>query len=93
MVDDYLGMKQAGVAGESIQVHFPDIQNWVQAASVVDASIAQQATGAEQVSLAMRNIEEAMHQVLEGITHLETAAHQLEELSRSITELLSCYRL
>lgn len=87
------GVQQSVLAGESIQSLADSVLDSSQAASVIDASTAQQFSGVEQVATAMTNIEKAMQQNLVGTKQLESSAKNLEQVGTSLGELATYYRV
>ena len=53
----------------------------------------QQASGVEQIALAMQNIHQSTVQSLASTRQTEKAAQDLNELSRRLTETVDQYRL
>jgi len=87
------GVRQAGLAGDTIKTLANAMSNWTQAAGMVHASSEQQAAGAEQVSIAMTSIDEAMRQNLHGISQLEKTARELEKLADTLARTLERYKV
>ncbi len=88
-----VGVEQSVQAEDSIRRLAESVNVSSQAASVIDQSAEQQATGVEQVSSAMGGIDEAMQRNLESTGQLETAAKRLEDLGNQLKGLVSQYRL
>jgi methyl-accepting chemotaxis protein len=87
------GVEQSLLAGDSIQALSSSVAESSQAAGVIDSSTEQQFIGVDQVSSAMSNIEEAMHQNLGGTAQLETAARRLQDLGDQLKHLVDRYRV
>lgn len=87
------GVQQSVLAGESIQSLADSVLVSSQAASVIDASTAQQFSGVEQVAVAMTSIDQAMRQSIEGTNQLESSAKRLEELGGALAQLVKYYRV
>lgn len=83
------GLEQSVRAGESIQALTDSVAEAAQAASVIDASSAQQFVGVDQVASAMASIEQAMQQNLAGTGQLEASARRLEDLSGMLKQSLA----
>ncbi len=83
------GVMQSATAGESIQSLSNSVGASSQAASVIQSSTEQQFVGIDQVSSAMANIEQAMHQNKTGINQLEAAATRMGELGGLLKELMA----
>lgn len=87
------GVKLAAQTRESIDQLSGVISESAQAALQVVAGGQQQATGIDQVALAMTNINQATVQSLASTRQAEKAAQNLNELARRLTETLAHYRL
>jgi methyl-accepting chemotaxis protein len=87
------GVEQSALAGESIKSLVDRVASSAQEASVIAASTQEQLIGIEQASSAMVQIEKAMHQNLEGTSQVETAAKKLEDLGRTLEQLVKYYRV
>ncbi|MCX7683155.1 MAG: methyl-accepting chemotaxis protein, partial [Anaerolineae bacterium] len=64
------------------------IEESAQAAMQLVAGGRQQATGVEQVALAMQSIHQATLQGLESTRQVEQAAHRLNALARGFAEIM-----
>jgi methyl-accepting chemotaxis protein len=80
-------------AGDAIAQLAAVIQESAQAAAQMVAGGRQQSTGVEQVALAMQNINQTTVQSLASTRQAEKAARELNELARSLTEIVEQYRL
>jgi methyl-accepting chemotaxis protein len=69
------------------------IDESTQAATQMVAGGRQQASGIEQIALAMQNINQATVQSLASTRQAEKAAQDLNELARSLTEIVTQYQL
>jgi methyl-accepting chemotaxis protein len=69
------------------------IDESAQAATQMVAGGRQQASGVEQIAVAMQNINQATVQSLASVRQAEKAAQNLNELSRSLTETVEQYQL
>ena len=75
-----LGVKQAGDAGESIDILMRSVGEAAQAAIQIAASSQQQLVGMDQIALAISNIKQATTQNVSGTKQLEASALGLHEL-------------
>jgi methyl-accepting chemotaxis protein len=91
VVDQGLGL--AGQTGEAIEQLANVINEAAQAAMQMRAGGQQQATGVEQISLAMQNINQVTAQSLASTRQTEKAARDLNELACSLTETVERYQL
>jgi len=89
-VDD--GVEQSVLAGESIRALTQSVSESSQAANLIATSSEQQFVGVDQVSSAMISIEQAITHNFEGTSYLEDAVKRLEELGRSLKELVQRYK-
>jgi methyl-accepting chemotaxis protein len=87
------GVKLAAQAGESIEQLGAVIRESAQAATQVVAGGRQQATGVEQVALAMQSINQATKQSLLNTRQSEKVAQDLNNLARHLTEIIEQYKL
>ncbi|MCP4543834.1 MAG: hypothetical protein GY832_42515 [Chloroflexi bacterium] len=78
-------------AGEAIAQLAGVIEESTQAATQLVAGGRQQASGVEQVALAMQNINQSTTQSLASTRQAETAARDLNELARSLAEIVEQY--
>ncbi len=85
------GVEQSEAAGESIQKLASSIGEFSQAAGVIFSSSGSQFSRVERVAAAMRNVELAMNNSVEGTTHVENEAKRLEQLALSLTGLVRHY--
>ncbi len=82
------GLEQSEAAGQSIDELAGSIKAFSQAAGVIFSSSEKQFARVERVSTAMRNVEIATSQSMEGTSHLETEARKLEELGLTLRDLV-----
>jgi methyl-accepting chemotaxis protein len=87
------GVEQSRVTGEAIRSLVESVANSAQAAGIINASSNEQLAGTEQASSAMMNIEQAMRENLNVISQVEESAKKLEDLGRSLDQLVNYYRL
>jgi methyl-accepting chemotaxis protein len=86
------GVKLAAQSQEAIEKLAETIRESTQAAMQVMAGGQQQATGIEQISLAMKNINQVTVQSMASTKQAEKAAQNLNELSRKLSDTLQAYR-
>jgi methyl-accepting chemotaxis protein len=86
------GVKLAAQSQEAIEKLAETIRESTQAAMQVMAGGQQQATGIEQISLAMKNINQVTVQSMASTKQAEKAAQNLNELSRRLSDTLQAYR-
>ncbi len=82
------GVNQATTAGESIQDLTETIMEASQAATQAAASSQQQLVGIDQISKAMENIKQATQQNAVGTRQAEKAAQNLNELGRTLKNVV-----
>jgi len=87
------GLELAGQTGAVIERLGGTINEAAQAATQMRAGGQQQATGVEQIALAMQNINQATTQSLASTRQAEKAAQDLNDLARSLTEIVEQYQL
>jgi methyl-accepting chemotaxis protein len=87
------GLELAGQTGAVIERLVGTIDEAAQAAMQMRAGGQQQATGVEQISLAMQNINQATTQSLASTRQAEKAAQDLNNLAYSLTEVAEQYQL
>src|ERR1700685_94845 len=87
------GVKQSVQAGESVQKLGETIAETAQAATQISASSQQQMVGMDQVVQAMENIKMASTQNVASTRQTETAAKNIQELGRKLTELIALYKV
>jgi methyl-accepting chemotaxis protein len=87
------GVKQSVQAGESVQKLGENISEAAQAATQISASSQQQMVGMDQVVQAMENIKMASTQNVASTRQTETAAKNIQELGRKLTELIALYKV
>ncbi len=87
------GMKQSIQAGESVQKLGESIAEAAQAATQIAASSQQQMAGMDQVVQAMESIKMASTQNVASTKQTETAAKNIAELGRKLTELVALYKV
>jgi methyl-accepting chemotaxis protein len=86
------GVRLAAQSQEAIEKLAETIRESTQAAMQVMAGGQQQATGIEQISLAMKNINQVTVQSMASTKQAEKAAQNLNELSRKLSDTLQTYR-
>ncbi len=82
------GVEESESARESIARLADSIAQSFQGANVIFTSSERQFARVERVAAAMRNVELAMNNSLEGTTHLENEAKRLEQLALSLDGLV-----
>ena len=87
------GVKLAAQARQTIDQLGNVIKESAQAAVQVMAGGQQQATGIEQIAIAMSNINQVTVQSMASTRQAEKAAQNLTELARRLTEAVEAYRL
>jgi methyl-accepting chemotaxis protein len=87
------GVQLAAQARQSIEQLSGVINESAQAAMQMVAGGRQQATGIEQIALAMRNINQATVQSLSSTRQAEKSAQSLNELARSLSQTVAQYQL
>ncbi len=87
------GVKLAAQSQEAISQLGSVIKESAQAAMQVMAGGQQQATGIEQIALAMSNINQVTVQTLASTRQAEKAAQNLNELAGHLTQVVDRYRL
>ncbi len=87
------GMRLATQAGGAIRQLGEVIEESAQAAVQMVAGGRQQAAGMEQIAVAMQNINQATAQSLSSTRQAEKAAQDLNDLARSLTEIVERYQL
>jgi methyl-accepting chemotaxis protein len=85
------GVRQAELAGSSIQALTGSVSESSRAANTIGSSIEQQSAGVHQVAMAMASIEQAMHQNVAVTAQLEGSARKLQQLGGSLQELVQRY--
>ncbi len=83
------GVEQSMSAGASIQALTGNIEESAQAASVIETSSRQQLIGVEQVSEAVKSMEQAMRQNQDGSERLKSAGEQLNSLAGRLSQLVA----
>jgi methyl-accepting chemotaxis protein len=86
-------MRLTGQAGETIRQLADNIAANASAAQQIVASAQQQTTGVEQITLAMRNIDQATIQNLASSRQAEQSAEDLAAVARQLKELVDRYKL
>lgn len=86
-------MKQAGEAGLVIQKLAARVAESSQAAMQIAAAASQQQAGTEQIALAMQNIAQVTTQSLAGARQTESAVESLNEMARSLLDMVAHYQL
>lgn len=87
------GVKQSAQAGESVQQLAESINEAAQSATQIAVSSQQQMVGMDQVAQAMENIKVASAQNVASTRQTETAARNIGELGRRLSELVALYRI
>jgi methyl-accepting chemotaxis protein len=87
------GVKQSAQAGESVQKLAASIAETAQAATQIAASSQQQMAGMDQVVQAMESIRTASTQNVSSTRQTETAARDIGNLGRKLTELVALYKV
>ena len=87
------GVQLAMQAGEAIGQLGTVIDESAQVATQIVAGGRQQVAGVEQIALAMQNINQATAQSIASTRQAEKAAQALNELARSLAEVVQQYRL
>jgi methyl-accepting chemotaxis protein len=87
------GLELASGAGDAIEGLSTVIDESAQAAMQMVAGGQQQASGVEQIALAMQNINQATQQSLASTHQVEKAAQDLNELARSMSQIVDQYQL
>ena len=83
------GVALAARSGEAIRLLAVGIAESAQAAQQILSSIQQQATGTDQIALAMRSIQQASTQNMASTRQVERAAQDLNELTGRLRMLVS----
>jgi methyl-accepting chemotaxis protein len=87
------GVRLAAWAGEAIRRLAGVIEESAQGATQMVAGGRQQASGVEQMAVAMQSINQATVQNLASTREAEKAARELNDLARSLTEIVEQYQL
>jgi methyl-accepting chemotaxis protein len=87
------GLELAGQTGAVIEQLVGTINEAAQAAMQMRAGGQQQATGVEQIALAMQNINQATTQSLASTHQAEKAAQDFNALARSLIKVVEQYQL
>ena len=87
------GVEQSALAGKSIAALNSSVLQSSEAAGVIETTSNQQAAAVEQVSEAMKRIEQAMTENMRSTTQLESAAEKLRSLGHHLEESLSIYKV
>jgi len=87
------GVKLAAQSQEAIERLADVIREAAQASMQVMAGGQQQATGIEQIALAMKNINQVTVQSMASTRQAEKAAQNLSDLSRNLTTTVDTYRV
>ena len=87
------GVEQSESAGEAIQRLADSIREFAQGAGVIFASSGNQFGRVARATAAMKNVELATHNSVEGTTQLENEAKRLEQLALSLKSLVRQYKL
>ncbi len=83
------GVEQSETAGKAIEKLAENIAGFSQAAAVIFSSTEKQFARVESVAEAMRNVEQAMNNGVDGTTQLENEAKRLEQLALSLRGLVN----
>lgn len=83
------GETLARQAGESIRLLTESLTESAQAAQQIQASAQQQVAGMDQMTGAMQNIKQASTQNMAATRQVEESAHNLNELARRLTALVT----
>lgn len=83
------GVSLAQRSGESIRLLSDSLTESAQAAQQILVSIQQQATGMDQIALAMRNVQQASTQNMASTKQVEGAAQDLNTLARGLKSLIA----
>ena len=83
------GETTAQQAGDSIRLLAESLTESAQAAQQILASAQQQVIGMDQMTLAMQNIKQASTQNMAATRQVEESAHDLNELARRLTALVT----
>jgi methyl-accepting chemotaxis protein len=87
------GVKQSEQAGESVQQLAESITEAAHAATQIAASSQQQMVGMDQVAQAMESIKTASAQNVASTRQTETAAKNIGELGRRLSDLVALYKI
>jgi len=87
------GIRQADVAGESIQALAGSVSEAAQAATQIAASSQQQLTGVDQVAGAMESIRQASTQNVASAQQLEASARNLNNLGQRLKQTVERYQV
>jgi methyl-accepting chemotaxis protein len=87
------GVKQSGLAGQSIQTLSDSVTEAAQAATQIAASSQQQLVGVDQVASAMESVKEASTQNADSAKQLESAVHNLKDLGQKLKDSVAKYRI
>ena len=85
------GMGLANRAGESLQLLGRTIEESSSAARLIANAARQQTTGVQQVAEAMAAINDAVNSTVGGLKQTEMSANQLDDLTRSINQLVDSF--
>jgi methyl-accepting chemotaxis protein len=88
-----VGLELASGAGDAIVGLSTVIDESAQAAMQMVAGGQQQASGVEQIALAMQNINQATQQSLASTRQAEKAAQDLNDLARQMAQIVEQYQL
>ncbi len=87
------GTRQTQAAGESIQSLTGSVAEAAQAATQIAASSQQQLVGVDQVASAMDSIKQSSAQNVASAQQLETAARNISDLGRRLTQMVARYQV
>ena len=81
------GVQRSVEAGDAIHILAQNITESTEAVSQIANSSNQQLRGIEQVAIALESVRNASRQNLEGIRQIERAAHDLQQLGQTLTQV------
>jgi len=87
------GIEQVLQAAETLQSVTSTIKGTVESAQEITLATRQQAIGVDQVSEAMRSIDQAMKETVVGAKQANTAASQLVNLGQSLQQLIQKFQV
>jgi len=88
-----LGVHQAAQTGDAIQLLAESCEGSAQSSFQIAASSQQQVVGVDQISTAMKNINQASMETAAGMRQSEVAAQNLNDLGRRLQILVSQFKL
>ncbi len=87
------GMKVSQMAGEKAKALVPDIEKTTVLIKEISAASIEQKTGAEQINLAMQNLNVITQENASSSDELTNGADQLNKLAASLKEAVSFFKL